>query len=533
MFKRWIKLVILCFSLVFMHGTALATVAVHSSFPVSVRVYTNTPAVNFQQKLDVLVVFDIQKPWHILSPKNVDIGLPTKISWSLPEGYVLSSESWSFEQVFPSEFGPQYGFSDKAFYRAEIIPEGNQRLKADFALDVSWQACAEECLQKNVSLPFSLPISEENVFPSSEWRLISSQAQPYFEKPLPLASSSTFSLWKILLMAFIGGLILNLMPCVLPILSLKIISLVQSTTDMLRAKFEALAYFFGVMLSFVGMAFILFLLRKSGEYIGWGFQLQSSWFVGILLIIFLFLTLMFLDVISINFTFLSKTNRYIPQKGYWGAFFTGFFSVLVASSCSAPFMGAAIGYTLMQPLSISLAVFLALGIGYALPFTLAGFFPSTLASLLPRPGKWMVTLKKILAIPMALTCLWLGWILYAQLSSSVFAHRHWLVYDEAQIKTALDQKEKVFIDFSAKWCLTCLANEKLVLDTQDFIDYAQQNNIKLFRADWTTKNPQITKALEAFGRNSVPLYVFYNQGEPAVLPQIFTFNQLISYLEQK
>ena len=112
-------------------------------------------------------------------------------------------------------------------------------------------------------------------------------------------------------------------------------------------------------------------------------------------------------------------------------------------------------------------------------------------------------------------------------------HVDLFVYDEAQIKTALDQKEKVFIDFSAKWCLTCLANEKLVLDTQDFIDYAQQNNIKLFRADWTTKNPQITKALEAFGRNSVPLYVFYNQGEPAVLPQIFTFNQLISYLEQK
>ena len=129
MFKRWIKLVILCFSLVFMHGTALATVAVHSSFPVSVRVYTNTPAVNFQQKLDVLVVFDIQKPWHILSPKNVDVGLPTKISWSLPEGYVLSSESWSFEQVFPSEFGPQYGFSDKAFSEEMTrIREDNDRI---------------------------------------------------------------------------------------------------------------------------------------------------------------------------------------------------------------------------------------------------------------------------------------------------------------------------------------------------------------------------------------------------------------------
>ena len=123
MLKRWIKLIVLCFTVMFMHGAALAAVAVHNSFPVKLAVYTNTPAINFQQNLSILIAFDIAEPWHILSSDANNIGLPTKIVWKLPEGYKISNEKWSQEQEFPSEFGPQYGFSGKAFYQAEIIPE--------------------------------------------------------------------------------------------------------------------------------------------------------------------------------------------------------------------------------------------------------------------------------------------------------------------------------------------------------------------------------------------------------------------------
>ena len=534
MLKRWIKLIVLCFTVVFMHGAALAAVAVHNSFPVKLAVYTNTPAINFQQNLSILIAFDIAEPWHILSSDANNIGLPTKIVWKLPEGYKIFNEKWSQEQEFPSEFGPQYGFSGKAFYQAEIIPEGNQRLKADFSVDISWQACSEECLQQESSFNFSLPISIENVFPSAEWAEVQALAKPYFEKapqPQAMTSENDISFWGILLMAFVGGLILNLMPCVLPILSLKIVSLLPSSTDFKKARLEALAYFAGVMVSFVIMALILFVFRKSGEAIGWGHQLQSPWFIGYLLIIFLFLTLMFLDLVSFDFVFSSKTNRLSSQKGWKGAFFTGIFSVLVASSCSAPFMGAAIGYTLMQPLSVCLLVFMCLGFGYALPFTLAGFFPAFLSRVLPRPGKWMLTFKKILAIPMALTCLWLGWVLYAQLSFSSLHNQHWKAYDESEIASSVAAGDKVLIDFSAKWCLTCLANEKMVLDTNEFISFAKKNGIKLYRADWTHKNPEITQALVSFGRNSVPLYVFYQNGKPNILPQLFTFNQLIDLLK--
>ena len=167
MLKRWIKLIVLCFTVMFMHGAALAAVSVHNFFPVKVAVYTNTPAINFQQNLSILIAFDIAEPWHILSSDANNIGLPTKIVWKLPEGYKIFNEKWSQEQEFPSEFGPQYGFSGKAFYQAEIIPEGNQRLKADFSVDISWQACSEECLQQESSFKKDLIKKNSSPAPSA------------------------------------------------------------------------------------------------------------------------------------------------------------------------------------------------------------------------------------------------------------------------------------------------------------------------------------------------------------------------------
>lgn len=334
---------------------------------------------------------------------------------------------------------------------------------------------------------------------------------------------SYHSFITILFMAFVGGLILNLMPCILPIITIKAIALAQSSHNRKESRIEAIMYFLGVVLSFLIIATILMILRIHGEKIGWGFQLQSSAFVIFMIIMFAVIFLILIDVITIKNPF-NKVGRISFEKKRINSFVTGLFSVLIASPCSAPFMGVAVGYTLSKPLYIYYPVFLALSIGYALPFTLIGFFPDTIHKFIPKPGKWMITLKKILSIPILLTCIWLSWVLYSQVNVTKLEDLNWQEYDETAVIMEIENNNPVFIDFTAKWCITCLVNKKTVLESNYFNEIVSKNNIKLFRADWTEKNDEITKALEKYERNSVPLYVYYktNSSEYEILPQILT-----------
>ena len=279
---------------------------------------------------------------------------------------------------------------------------------------------------------------------------------------------------------------------------------------------DAVLYLLGVVFCFLLMALALLFLKSRGQAIGWGFQLQSPVFLLVMIVVFFVLGLMFLDVISLNLPI-----RKMPA----GSFFTGLLAVLVASPCTAPFMGAAIGWSLTAKISsvAVVCVFLALGLGYALPFFVAGFFPKLLMKIMPRPGKWMLWIKKFFAIPMFLTCLWLLWVLFG---SGALNDLRWQKYDEEKIQELVENKEKFFVDFSAQWCITCLANEKAVLDTKKFFDLTDEKNIRIFKADWTDYNPDITNALAKFGRVSVPLYVFFDGEKFVVLPQIVTYEKL-------
>ena len=230
---------------------------------------------------------------------------------------------------------------------------------------------------------------------------------------------------------------------------------------------------------------------------------------------------MFLDIISLNIPI-----KKIPA----GSFFTGLLAVLIASPCTAPFMGAAIGWGLTAQISSTLfcGIFLALGLGYALPFFLAGLFPNLIIKILPRPGKWMLWLKRLFAIPMFLTCLWLIWVLRGDISYD----NNWQPYNQEKIQSLINQNQKVFIDFSAKWCITCIANEKAVLNTQKFIQYAKEKNIHLFKADWTDYNPQVSQSINSYNRSGVPLYVyFYEKDKYLILPQILTTKSIEKHLK--
>lgn len=344
----------------------------------------------------------------------------------------------------------------------------------------------------------------------------------------PQGQQTNYSLIWILSMAFIGGLILNLMPCILPILTLKAISLVQSAHNEKESKIEAFMYFLGVVFSFLAIATFLIVLRVNGEKIGWGFQMQSPIFIIVMIIIFFIIFLLLLDIITIKNPFNSVGRVSFKHKRF-NSFFTGLFSVLIASPCTAPFMGVAIAYTLSQPLYIFYPVFFILGLGYALPFTLIGFFPKIMQKLLPKPGRWMATLKKIFSIPILLTCIWLIWILNNQINIVEIRNEannqlEWRTYNNEEINELVNNGQAVFIDFTAKWCITCLVNKSIALDTKTFAKKVKEKNIHLYRADWTNYDEMVEKALAKYGRSSIPLYIYYptDSNEYIILPQLIS-----------
>lgn len=383
------------------------------------------------------------------------------------------------------------------------------------------------------------------------------------------------------LFALLGGLILNAMPCVFPILSLKALKLVSiaSHSRSIAAR-HGFAYTAGVILSFLAIAMLLLILKEGGREIGWGFQLQSPFFVT-LMIFLLFLVglnlsgLFTLPSIGANFG-----NRKSSEENYSGSFFTGVLATLVATPCTAPFMAAALGYALSQSAIVSLVIFFALGLGMALPYLLISLVPA-LARGLPKPGVWMEHFKQFLAFPIYATVAWLLWVLALQAGPTgiaaalsgmvILAFAVWIstltlrdpvklllmplllvgviytlfiargeyTYDTMQdvgaapysekILTSLRaEKQRVFVNATAAWCLTCKVNETVALSSPKVHEHFKKNNIAVLVADWTKADPEITRFLESHNRQGVPLYVYYAaDGSTKILPQLLTPSSII------
>lgn len=341
---------------------------------------------------------------------------------------------------------------------------------------------------------------------------------------------NSFILLYIILLAFIGGIILNAMPCVFPILSLKIFSLIkQRRRNPAKARLNAFLYTSGVLLCFLILTAGLIVLKSGGKAVGWGFQLQSAWFVGIMAIVFALLFLYMVEWLR----FPNFANRLIHKASGFNDFTTGFFAVLIASPCTGPFMGAAVGFAFMRSNVEIFAVFVALALGYALPYALIELYPQALHNILPKPGKWMHKVKIVLAIPVFLTSVWLAGVWYAQITDSYSVleqttkeELRWQYYDSQKIAMLNEAKENIFIDFTADWCLTCKFNEKFLINTQKFKNFVKQNNVHLFVADLTESNETYYQALSSYGRDSIPLYIYYHNGEYKILPLFFSTNDL-------
>ncbi len=393
-------------------------------------------------------------------------------------------------------------------------------------------------------------------------------------------ATSAIGVLGALLFAFLGGIVLNLMPCVLPVLSFKIIGLAQSGESLAKARKHALWYTSGVLVSFAVVGLLVIALRAAGQALGWGFQLQQPGFVAFLVYVLLAVGLSLSGVFTIGASLAGTGQGLASRSGPAGDFFTGVLACIVASPCTAPFMGPALAFAFASSPIVALLIFLALGLGLALPFLLVGFVPA-LASRLPKPGAWMETFKQVLAFPMYLTAVWLVWVLgkqrgvdaigYVLIGAVVLALALWwmeharakekpfgrvlaiivliaslvpiwmiarldppaLVADESDSAVAYSSDKlaalradgrMVFVNMTADWCVTCKANEKAVLATAHFADLLMQSNAVYMKGDWTNVDPEITAFLQAHGAVGVPLYVVFrgNQGNGQVLPTVLT-----------
>ncbi len=393
--------------------------------------------------------------------------------------------------------------------------------------------------------------------------------------------------WTTMLLAFggaiLGGLILNIMPCVFPILSIKAMSLLRSSATPSHARAEAWAYTAGVMLTCVGLGVAVLALRASGEGVGWAFQLQNPVVIVALLALCVAITLNLAGLYEL--TPLQMDGSRTTRRGLSGDFWSGVLVAFVATPCTGPFMAAALGAALILPPLVAMAIFAGLGFGIALPFLLLAYVPALRASL-PRPGPWMARMQRWLAVPMFLTALGLCWLLWRQAGNAGLAvalslaivvtlllgwlgrrqrravHRGGLAvagacllavavsggallageqgarptgqaqgeaFSEAALQAARAEGQPIFLYFTADWCLSCKVNEAAAINRTDVRQAFERAGVRTMVGDWTRGDPAITRFLEQHGRSGVPLYLWYpaGKGEPRELPQILTPAMLV------
>ena len=408
--------------------------------------------------------------------------------------------------------------------------------------------------------------------------------------PPPGADTSNVTTLTAIGLAFVGGIILNLMPCVFPVLFLKGLALVQSSgEERSRLRSHGLIYTLGILVSFWVIVAVLLILRAEGSQAGWGFQLQSPIFLTLLAAGIFFFALSLAGLFDIGLSLTSVGGELAQKQGYTGSFFTGVLATVVATPCTAPLMGAAIGFALAQPAGITFAVFTALGLGLAAPYLLLSFQPAW-TRILPRPGAWIEIFKQLTAVIFFATVIWLvyvygslfaggasggqgiyrvalllgcflmltiaGWVLGkwpARWTSTIAAlliaaiglaiplyqpkdtTLVWAPYSQQTLDQARAAGHPVFIDFTAAWCLSCQVNERLVLKSADVQHEFSKNNVTLLRADWTQYDPEITRQLGLVNRSGVPTYVIYpaaTNSAADVLPELLTKDIVLTALKK-
>ncbi len=629
----------------------------------------HAPQVKQGEPIAAGVLFTMPEGWHIYWRNPGDSGIPTTLSWDVPQGISVSEIEWPLPQRIETSGLVNYGYGEKVVLPVGLTP-ASDGINGPIKVKAEWLVCKDICIPESAELTGALPASspqaqvllanafeavprasealarfdadEKQVhvrvpmaelklaedteiavaqwFPVNDGIILNSGVQQFTvndgvltitaergsaalpkewagvlslqthaeEQPVSFTLTaypdanvavdtmleipeSSLPLMVALLFAFIGGVILNAMPCVLPILSLKALALAKkSVSEQRAARAQGIAYTLGVIGSFLAIAGIMLALKSAGAAIGWGFQLQEPTVIAGLFFLMLLVALNLFGLFELPVLFGNSTS---DQHSVRGAFLTGALAVMLATPCTAPFMAPAIGATLTLPAFSALLVFAALGFGMAAPFLLISLVPAA-RKFLPKPGAWMLRFKQFLAFPMLATAAWLLWVLNHTTGdaglimalvgallvawlvwwahgtrdrglrkvllltvAAVIAWAVWMQpspdgvkldagmepYSAERLEELRAEGRPVFIDATADWCLTCKVNERLALKNDSIEQLFKDKNVALLVADWTRRDAAITAFLASFGRNGVPLYVYYApQAEPVVLPQLLT-----------
>ncbi|RLA45005.1 MAG: disulfide bond formation protein DsbD [Gammaproteobacteria bacterium] len=514
-----------------------------------------------------------------------------RLYWQIADNYYLYQHRFAFTlhdsagqtEKVEVELPPALARNDeyfgavKVYYNSADILLYTQGRPRRATLSVSSQGCADAGL----CYPPQKQFFELDFAAGTVRSVTPPAAQPVNQQPTDDTGGIGVLLYMLAL-AFVGGCILNLMPCVFPILSLKVLSFARSTEH--DRHLQSWMYTAGVIASFVLVAAVLITLQQAGSAIGWGFQLQSPGFVIALAYLFVAMGLSLSGLVQLGGNVMNAGSGLAAQGGLSGSFFTGVLAVVVASPCTAPFMGTALGFAITRPPQIGLLVFAALGAGMAAPLLLFSYSGAA-RKLMPRPGPWMETLKQLLAFPLYGTAIWLLWVagrqtgvntMTAALSGAlVLAMGLWLwryggwrrglavacmlatinlgawrgldengshtaqlaagkvAWSEQQVAQLRGAGNPVFVDVTADWCITCIANETAVLNTDEMTAAFAAHGVVYMIADWTSYNPAIAALLERHGRTGIPLYLMYpadSSREPLILPQILTKNTVLDAL---
>ncbi len=481
------------------------------------------------------------------------------------------------------KYDPNFDEDMTVFYHS--LDVRHQILSDQGHILLVYQGCADAGLcyppQKRLFSLSGEPIRVARSVPSLDLDVGSGDAVELSSPVITANTSSSvpmsgLTVLSALIFALIGGLILNLMPCVFPVLSLKAMHMAQFGQDSAHTRNHGLAYTAGVVISFIAVAGLLLLIRYFGEWVGWGFQLQSPFFVAFLVLLFFGMALTMTGYIEVGQNLMGVGQGLTEKSGLTGSFFTGVLATVVATPCTAPFMGSAIGFALLQPAYVSLLIFAAMGLGLALPILAISYVPA-LVKRMPKPGAWMDQFRQLMAFPLYATALWLLWVLvelqgsnallkvglglilfslaiwpaltvlpgqargkiwFKRLTrllllvtalSMILDQRRsvdiWQDYSAALVSQSLAEGKSVFVDVTAAWCITCKANERVALSGKRFERLVRDNEIVLIRADWTNPSPAVDALIAGFNRDGVPLYAFYSQGDPVaqILPQLLTY----------
>lgn len=561
---------------------------------VKISLLSEKEGVSFEDPQTFAIHFELEPGWHIYSKNPGPTGYPPQADFSQTIGGQFSELDFPEPEKIKTKNQISFGYEKAVTLFTKFTP--NEELKKNKDLNVilhlKWLICKTECVPEKGVLTLNLPIVT-----SKQLITYSSTHSELFKKSTPskleisqkdvIPMNSSSPLWLMIIFSFLGGILLNFMPCVLPVLSLKILSLLKEK----QAKKKAIAYTAGVLISFLILAAIIVFVKSTGSSIGWGFQLQNPYFIFFLTLLFFILGLNLLGFFEWSGSFMGVGHSLANKEGLWGSFFTGVLTTIAATPCSAPFMGTALGFALSQNAFIIFIIFISLGLGLSLPFLLVSFIPA-FSRLLPKPGNWMNSFKEFLAFPLFITSLWLMTILFAQtnfkviffllecafsivfwiwfskktpkfkwvlafvilclfvvenkknhltsftsdkkISDSNELKKPWKKWSRALMNEAIESGKTVFIDTTAEWCVACKANESAVFSNEKIISLLSEENTVALVADWTNGEEDVTQLLEENGRNSVPAYfLFKNKNKtPKILPQVFTVDQFIEEIKK-